>query len=1011
MAAAARLLLFGVPALVQGADPRVLPFERRSQLLALLALEGGWVGRRDAAALLWPEQDDRLAATNLRKTLFRLATLPWGDLVQVQGGSLRFDGGTDIAEFEQALRDGRAADAVALRRGELLAGFDDDGNRAWAGRLAYERERLRVAWRAAALAHLEGDMPGPTALSLSAQLLEIDPYDEAALRAHAGWLARTGQEAASRQVVDRFVERLGRELGLAPSAQLLSLRAAPASAAPAAPAAPITVASGGQIDAGFIGRGAELRRIASLLEDDECRLVSLVGPGGIGKTRLARRALQELGAGFADGGAWVSLEDLPAGSTLGDAMARALELRTDGSLDAMAAVITALQPRRLLLALDNFETVLDQATAIGPLLQACPGLKLLVTSRVRLALAEAWTFVLPGLPCPDPEDLDRIGAFDAVQLFARAARRVQPDFSPTAEAAAIVDICRRLDGLPLALELAAAWTRVLPCAAIAAELRSGADLLRADDATHPARHASMEVVFEQSWQRLVAAEHDALARLSVFRGGFSAEAARAVTGSALPVLSALADKSLLQKEGQRLTLHPVVQQLAAHKLDAASRRTTRAAHAAHFQQRLVRCRTPAEAGERDTLRAIELDLENFHRAWQWALEEGPTDLLPDCAATLSWYFDHRGLVEEGLRWMREAAEAERVQADGALHALLESRVSHLCYRLDRYAEAEALATRTLEATNLGADADPDERLVAAHIQAHTVLAALALRAGHLDEARQRYEHLAARLRWRGRPRQIAGTLDNLALVHKRLGHYDGALRLSLESLAEHRRIGSGAHIALCLNNLGSLYLAREEPAAALGPLNEALALCERDGLGQTMALVQANLSQAQLRLGDLAAARRHVQRCSDAASACGHRSVRTWAQSHGARLSVREGDLAQARAALAEGLASAITLGAPTLLTPGLLAFAELLDAQGHPVLARRCLAFFAAEGSGLPPSDRDEMRHALARGGGVPGDAAPWPGMAMAELLQRIVAEAPQCHASLIAQLERPDRTRAGNA
>lgn len=995
---AIRMLLFGAPSVVQDGVATLLPRERGSQLLVLLAHRRGWVARHELAALLWPGQESRLALTNLRKALFRLQERPWGAALDVLPSTVKLDADTDMAAFEAALQAGRLADALALRRGEWLHGFDDDANEPWTTWLRFERDRLRAAWRAAALDHLAQEATDTVeGIDLASRLLEADPLDEAALRALMELLARSGQTARARQAYRDFSARMTGELGLAPGAQLQALHD-DLGASSVAPASPLPAPG----LAGFIGRTSERRRIAELLARDDVRLVCLTGPGGMGKTRLARCVLHDLAAAHGNDAAFVPLEDLLSMQDVATRIARELGLVLQGRASPLDQLSAALRERTTLLALDNFEQLVDEARQLGALLAACPRIKLLVTSRIRLGLAGEQLYPLEGLPCPEPEDGDRLEAFDAARLFIAAARRVQPALAPAAESAAIVDICRQLDGLPLALELAAAWTRVLPCAAIAAELRAGTELLRADDATHPPRHASMEVVFEHSWQRLVAAERDTLARLSVFRGGFSVEAARAVAAAALPVLSALADKSLLRKDGLRLALHPLVQQLAAHKLDEAQRRATRAAHGAYFQHRLIQGLAAAETGERTTLRAIDVDLENFRLAWQWALDEGPTDTLPGCAAALLSYFDHRGLIEDGLRWMRAALDAPSVRDDAALHALLESRVSHLFYRLDRYAEAEQMATQALARTTRDEQATHDPRNSAARLQALTVIAACALRFGRLGEAQQRYEQLAVRVRDDGRPQQIAGTLDNLALVHKRLGHYDEALRLSLESLEQHRRTGHGAGIALCLNNLGSLYMSRDEPAAAQGALREALALCERDGLGNTFALVQANLSQAAMRLGDLAAARRHAQRGSESAQANGNRAVWAWMQSHGARLSVREGDLAQACAALAEGLSTAAALRAPSLLAPGLMAFAELLDAQGHHALARRCLAFFG-ELSDLTQSDRDEMLAVLASWGGLPRGAPAWPGMALPELIHRIVTEGPQRHAPLIALLETP--------
>lgn len=987
-----RILLFGAPSVVQDGVTMALPRERGSQLLVLLAHRRGWVARAELAALLWPDHESKLALTNLRKALFRLQERPWGAALEVLPGTVRLDADTDIAAFDAAVQAGQHAHALALRRGEWLQGFDDDANEPWTSWLHFERDRLRAAWRAAALEHLANDKTGTgEGIALASQLLEADPLDEAALCALMTLLAHSGQSARARQAYREFNQRMADELGLVPGAQLQALhdQLGMARVATPSPLPPPGLA-------GFIGRTGERRSIAELLARDDVRLVCLTGPGGMGKTRLSRCVLHDLAPAHGHDVAFVQLEELLSMQDVAIRIARELGLVLQGRTPPLEQLSAALRERATLLVLDNFEQLVDEAPLLGTLLAACPRIKLLVTSRVRLGLAGEQLYPLEGLPCPEPEDGDRIEAFDAARLFIAAAQRVQPSLVPAAEAGPIVDICRQLDGLPLAIELAAAWTRVLPCAEIAAELRAGTELLRADGASHPPRHASMELVFEHSWQRLVPAERDTLARLSVFRGGFQVDAARAVAAAALPVLSALADKSLLRKDGARLALHPLVQQLAAHKLGEAERRATRTAHAAFFQHRLIQSQAAAEAGERGSLRAIDADLENHRLAWQWALDAGPTDALPGCAGALLAYFDHRGLTEDGLRWMREAVDAPRVRDDVALHVLLESRMSHLCYRLDRYAEAEQLATNALERI------DREEPESVARIQALTVLAACALRFGRLDEAQRRYEQLLARVRSEGRAQQIAGTLDNLSLVHKRLGHYDEALRLSLESLEQHRRIGHGAGIALCLNNLGSLYIARGEPAAAQAPLREALPLCERDGLVNTAAMVQTNLSHAALQLGDLAAARDHGQRACDGALAAGNRSVWVWARSHGARVSVREGDLPAARAALAEGLAMAVTLGAPSLLTPGLLAFAELLDAQGHHLPARRCLDFFG-ELPDLSRSDRDEMQVLLARWGGLPVDAAAWPGMALAELLQRIATEAPQQHAALIALLDTP--------
>ena len=318
-----RLILFGSPTIECDGESFALPFERRNQLLAFLALKRSWVGRAELAAMLWPEQENKLAYTNLRKTLFRLQSLPWAGRIESQGSALRFAAETDVFAFDCALREHRIADALRLRRGELLAGFDDDESEGWSSWLTFERDRLWLAWRDATLNRLAADIDPAEGIDLSARLLDADPLDEAALHAHMSWLARAGQTARARQAYREFVGRLQQDLGLAPGAELRalhdSLGTATRSAAPASASA--------KRDDDFVGRTVELRRIAALLAQDDCRLLCLIGPGGVGKTRLAQRAIRELEAGYADGAAFIPLEDISSSSELGARLARDIEAK------------------------------------------------------------------------------------------------------------------------------------------------------------------------------------------------------------------------------------------------------------------------------------------------------------------------------------------------------------------------------------------------------------------------------------------------------------------------------------------------------------------------------------------------------------------------------------------------------------------------------------------------------------------------------------------------------------
>lgn len=996
-----RFQLFGAPTLIPGEDaaPMALPFERRAQLLVLLALRRAWVPRTELATLLWPDQTDRLAAANLRKTLHRMQDLDWCAALQSEGGALRVqpEAGVDVHAFEQALREGRVPDALAMYRGGLLAGFDDDDNEGWTDWLHFERRRLQAAWRAAALEHVGAQPDAPDAPALCERLLEQDPLDEAALRLQMTVLGRQGQAARAHEAFRAYAQRLRDELDLAPGAELQALHEGIGGAALARTAAPAPVAADPG-EAGFVGRAGERRRIVELLGRGGVRLLNLVGPGGIGKTRLAERAMHDLGSEFPGGTHFVRLEDVADAGEWVARIARETGSTLRGRSSALEQLGAALRERRMLLVFDNLEQLAEvAASVIDPLLAACPGVVVLVTSRVRLGLAGEQLLPMEGLPCPEGEDVDRVESFDAARLFIAAARRVEPGLLPSADAPAIVEICRLVDGLPLALELAAAWTRVISCEAIANALREGTELLRASDASLPARHASIEQVFEQSWQRLGAAEREALARLSVFQGGFNAEAARAVAQASLPVLGALADKSLLRKEGARLSLHPLVQQLASQRLDEAARAEARRAHMNYFRLGLARLKTAIWRGERAALDAVEAEMENHLHAWRWAVADGAVAAVREIGGTLQGFYDLRGPFEEGLALLRAAIEAPALRGDAVLQAWLVGEAAQFEYRLDRYAAAEELAQRAL---------DSAERIV--RQRARSVLGTCALRRGRFGESRRHFKQSLTLMDPGSNDKHTAATLDHLSLAEKYLGHFDEALGYSNQALAIYRRLGDPAGLALCLNNLGALYMAREDYRTGLPHLREAMALCEREGLHGTLPVVLSNLSEVEMHCDNLMAARGHAQRAGEIAQAAGNRAVRAWVTLQCGRIGQRGGDVQEARQALAEGLAEALSIGLPTLHCIGIVAFAELLCAEGDRVAAARALGYAARQPSmsGLLGQSLAAERQRLE----LPDDRVPLP-IDFEELLRRIAGEAASGHEGLRGLLHRAERRKTARA
>ncbi len=323
----------------------------------------------------------------------------------------------------------------------------------------------------------------------------------------------------------------------------------------------------------FIGRGPEVAKIIELLADPDCRLLTLVGTGGIGKTRLAIGAATKMVDAFAYGVYFVPLQSIQSTDFLISAVADAIKLPLSGQQDPQIQLFNHLDNKEMLLVLDNFEQLLDKGGAqlLVNILKAGSSVKLLVTSREVLNLQEEWLYPIHGLPVPDNVQTQNPEIYGAVQLFVERARQVQRDFSLADESEQVIRICQLVEGMPLAIELAASWTKVLSCANIAAEIQRNINFLSTSLRDVPERHRSMEAVCEQSWQLLPAEERRVFKRMSVFRGGFRREAAQAVAGASLSGLLRLVDKSLLRREASgRYAIHELLRQYAEEQLAQTS---------------------------------------------------------------------------------------------------------------------------------------------------------------------------------------------------------------------------------------------------------------------------------------------------------------------------------------------------------------------------------------------------------------------------------------------------------
>jgi predicted ATPase/transcriptional regulator with XRE-family HTH domain len=336
----------------------------------------------------------------------------------------------------------------------------------------------------------------------------------------------------------------------------------------------------------LVGREHETRFITAQLLNPACRLLTLTGPGGVGKTRLAIAAGRQLEPRFTDGVAFVSLAGSSMLESIVPTIADALGLAFSGPAEPIVQVTNYLRTKEILLIVDNMEHLLEGGNLLGEILQGTGNVKMLVTSREQLHLQWEWLFEVEGLPIPDEAGVN-LESNSAAMLFIQRAQQTSQDFSLTAEdKSALVRICKLVGGLPLAIELAASWVRMLSCHEIATELEHSLDFLETKKFDVPVRHRSLKSVFDHSWKLLTEEERLALMRLSVFHGGFTREAALATADTSISMLSSLMDKSLLRhnKSSERYNLHELIRQYTYAELQSDPGEETHASekHALYY---------------------------------------------------------------------------------------------------------------------------------------------------------------------------------------------------------------------------------------------------------------------------------------------------------------------------------------------------------------------------------------------------------------------------------------------
>ncbi len=645
--------------------------------------------------------------------------------------------------------------------------------------------------------------------------------------------------------------------------------------------------------AGLVGREAELRAIQQRLQ--EVSLVTLVGPGGIGKSRLALQiawssALESF---------WCEVE--PSETSLEGlifSLAEALGLSLFGAINAEAQLLDYLRPRQFLLVVDNAEHLGERSLLLDRILAAAPGGKILVTSRVRLNLETEWWIEVDGLPYPsDPLDPHR-ETFAAVQLFLQETHRVQGAFLWTeADRAAVARICRLVDGVPLALEMAAAWTRVLSLGEIEMEIERSLDFLSSRRGDVPDRHRSLRAVFESSWALLSEAEREACGRLALFRGSIQRAAAEQVAQVRLGTLAALVDTAFLKWDptSRRYWMHPLVHQYAAecYQEEGARVESLCQRHCIYFIGLL--------AGQEDRLRGreqvqalaqIAVEIDNIQQAWEWAWQNRREQQLAMGMEGLARFYEIRGWYTVGEQALGVAAQAlaltmpemrvlvGRLRARQAVfifrarqidrarevmesclpllqglpadEAFCLSRLAFYIVNQCRYAEAQEMVRQALTLAQA-------QGLRTIEAECEVTFGEIALRQGNLqaaegafERARQIYNEVGD---WRGE----ASTFYNLGWVLMQRGNYRVATVSIEQSLEISRELGDLFGQSACLDSLSTILRHQFRYGESLKLREQALNLIRQTGYRRAEAVALSNLGTLLSDMGDYAGACRQYE--------------------------------------------------------------------------------------------------------------------------------------------------------
>jgi len=610
----------------------------------------------------------------------------------------------------------------------------------------------------------------------------------------------------------------------------------------------------------FVGRENELTEIKQQL--GQTRLLSLIGPGGIGKTRLALKVAEGMTEDFKDGVFFVQLAPISSAKDIIQTIAEGLKFPIATHDEPQIQLLRYLQKRKLLLVMDNFEHLLDGVEIVSEILQAAPGVKILATSRERLNLQSETVLHVRGMSFPDQLRFEHILTYDAITLFMQSANKVRPGFDPSPEKfVSIAKICQMVGGMPLAIELAAAWLHILKVDEIGEELEKDLDILATEVRDAPARHRSVRAVFDHSWSLLEQTEQKIFMRLSVFRGGFTREAAQQVTGATLKQLAGLVNKSFLSHDPDpgRFEVHELLRQYAEEHLEKTPEASLSAheAHASYYAEFMEK-RWEHIKGSKQmrALAEIESDMENVRVAWRYYLDQKNTPQVWKLIYGL-WHFHWiRSWYHAGTELFTEAVEALQ-EVDDESKALRALSVAFQAWFMSWLGIPESGYEQAKESVEVLKQLSHPKALFFAYY-GMSINAYFLSRITEQGEATNKLIELAAEIDDKWLTVFMLFSPGMIALI---LGNYAEAQRLAKSALGLCEEIGDVIGSTMPIIILGHVALGREEYESAKHFYLRCLKISQRTGFNYSLQTSSKYLAKVSFLMGDYVETEKYLVQC------------------------------------------------------------------------------------------------------------------------------------------------------